>query len=852
MRRWHFLHQWLRRKTRSPGIGAFSRSKNSETRENPAPVVFAPFSPQQTNEDIPLTFGSSGGFGAFDNAESGGELHTATLTTTNGTITVDQAAAESSFMLTVTGNGSAAVTITGPLVSIDAFLQSSGFNYNPSAFYSGEATVGLLVNNPTSGESDSGSVLVKVGPVASDAFLFVDSSKGEVWAPSGSGFAFPPGFVTISSWPDADGSETATITFSLFAGEESTEGFALFAGGTELEQLEPGLWQVSATSQSAMQSLLDSLTLVPPTGFTGRASLFVTGNLRDTASYPTDGSAAVVESPFGLGFGSADLRFFLGGNVTLPPVTAPEGSTVDLGGRFVATDPDELQGDIHALSLTVPSGLFTFNESVALSAGVSAERTVGPDGSTTILLLGNIAAINAFLAAPGSLLYSAPGPGLLRRRAADGHAGEPPRRTVLRDALRNARVRERAPVRSSGGRIRAGRGAGEVRRGRCADVPAFCRSRVPVGRRRGDEPGHAGRGADEHHGAAHGPVRVALARGGRRAGRLVVQQGHQPRQRNVGAFAVGPDRADVHPAPGTSGVFAMTVKAIVTDTATNGTTDTATESTAFTITVNPVVAPVTLVTPVTPILPPNVDELVGLEQQSVSGTVGSAVSADADGDGDDTPDEVKAEPLVLPDAFVGSVTSSTVSDSNESRVGLAPGEGSLFAQPESPQLSYGGGEKHPLPPVLPLDQTSSVAGFTESGGDSFALIDKLYRDAAVAQAEPKTDEAVVLASAQTNPEVVAPPVPPAPEQTVAVLTDAEFGVGARRVSRTWPRASGACGWRVVRSRGRWRRGRGCRTRPTGASRARSAGSFTPPADRARRVDVFDLPLARVQPRLRSK
>jgi hypothetical protein len=41
-----------------------------------------------------------------------------------------------------------------------------------------------------------------------------------------------------------------------------------------------------------------------------------------------------------------------------------------------------------------------------------------------------------------------------------------------------------------------------------------------------------------------------------------------------------------------------------------------------------------------------------------------------------------------------------------------------------------GADRHPLPPVLPLDSSAPIAGFTDSGGDSLALLDELLREVA--------------------------------------------------------------------------------------------------------------------------
>jgi hypothetical protein len=188
----------------------------------------------------------------------------------------------------------------------------------------------------------------------------------------------------------------------------------------------------------------------------------------------------------------------------------------------------------------------------------------------------------------------------------------------------------------------------------------------------------------------------------------------------------------------------------VTDTAPAlGITDTATESTAFSVIVSAVVPVQNLPPPTTVAFAPS----YGIAQ------AGTSVSTDDDSTPEPDTNRPDPRPVVaMMDVFALS-SSSSLTGSAESRVSSSPpGQGSMFAQAETPLPSYAYGEKHPLPPVLPLDQTLPVAGFSESGGDSFALIDKLYRDAAgaaVSQAPPMTGEALAAVADLVEPIRVA-------------------------------------------------------------------------------------------------
>ena len=398
MRRWHPLSRLRRKPARHDSERCILVVEELEAREVLSPVVFAPtFITPQVPEGGSFTYSGSSSFFVSDIADSG-QNYRADLIAANGTITVMPQGG-----LSVSNGGTGpVVTVVGRLDAINGLL-SSGVTYRATAFYSGTGTVTVRVTDlaNTTSQPGSGTAGLKVQPLASDATLAAQGF-GEVFAPS-AGFAFPPGFVTVGAWPDADGSETVTVTFSLDAADAGA--FTLSAGGGPLAPLEPGVWEVSGTSQAALQSLLDSLVLTPPPGFSGRADLAVFADIRDEAFY-SDESTATDGRP--LGSTAVALRFFAGGSVTTPPAFALEGGTIDLGGRYVANAPDELDGDVHTLALAVPSGTLTFDPN-AVPAGLTVARDAGANG-TTIQLTGDIDTINQFLGTAGSLTYTAADP----------------------------------------------------------------------------------------------------------------------------------------------------------------------------------------------------------------------------------------------------------------------------------------------------------------------------------------------------------------------------------------------------------------------------------------------------------
>jgi hypothetical protein len=228
-----------------------------------------------------------------------------------------------------------------------------------------------------------------------------------------------------------------------------------------------------------------------------------------------------------------------------------------------------------------------------------------------------------------------------------------------------------------------------------------------------------------------------------------------------GQWEVAPDdlaRLVFTPPAGKAGTFAIGVTVTVTDAAPGLPTDAVVESTTFDVTVVPAEVPGT-----------------GAGANSGAGAGGGAPASgpaggpDAGGgDRDARPDDGRSGPLSLVNTYVSAASVENSIATNETRAGQAPPTpGSLFVQSEAPVPSYTLGEQHPLPPVFPLDPTLPTAAFTESGGDSFALVDALYRGAKLAPAAP----AVSRAAPESHP--AAPPNPAeaaeAAERTAGVV-----------------------------------------------------------------------------------
>jgi hypothetical protein len=191
-------------------------------------------------------------------------------------------------------------------------------------------------------------------------------------------------------------------------------------------------------------------------------------------------------------------------------------------------------------------------------------------------------------------------------------------------------------------------------------------------------------------------------------------------------------------------------------------TDSASESTTFTVTVKAKVVTVapTAPTPATPItpttfLPPPTAQ---------TNTFGPTDTGEA-GEGDQGGNRPDAQPARVAIADFAAGAPPALPTMAAPAGGSGPGSmpAAPFAQSGAAAPLYAGGERHPLPPVLPLDQTLPVAGFSDSGGDNFALVDMIYRGAA-----PQPAALVTPVSHATPPEPTDAPAPRAKDRAAAV------------------------------------------------------------------------------------
>ncbi|QAY77378.1 tandem-95 repeat protein [Sphingosinicella sp. BN140058] len=206
--------------TISDGFGntATATASLTVTAVNDAPVQTIPVGVQTFGEDTAITFNSANGnLISIADVDAGSGTMDVTLSVQTGALTLS-----STSNLTVTGDGTNAVTLSGTLADINAAL--NGLVYNPGGNYNGDRSIVITTNDRGSSgvdpglsgdgtsEQDSDTILVHVNAV-NDAPTVIDDGSVDA-------------SVILEDTPGAGQSVSA-----LFAGQYSDVADAQFSAG---------------------------------------------------------------------------------------------------------------------------------------------------------------------------------------------------------------------------------------------------------------------------------------------------------------------------------------------------------------------------------------------------------------------------------------------------------------------------------------------------------------------------------------------------------------------------------------------------------------------------------------------
>ncbi len=718
-----------------------------------------------------------------DPDDRSGDTHTVTLTTAVGAFGFDPSAG--SFAAVVTGVGTNTLTVSGTLDDISLVFDTPGaLRYTPPPYFSGDVLLNVTFRHfrPGPGTQEMPgppgpngiefpgptgvTTVVHVTPVPSFPGVMPQFEEPPV-VPVGPGPSpVPPGLFRVNPTPDQDGSEVQAVVVEVIGGP--TPAFVLTAGGSEVLRRPDRTWLLFAPTAAGLQSLLDTLTVTPGGGVSGFGyALKLTAQVVDTAAYPVTGGSetqvAVQMLP------PVPLRVYVpGAHVGPPLVTGSKGVSLPLGGKLNAVDPNALPGDLHTLTLAVPTGTLTANP-----AALPPNVVLTVVDARTITLDGPLPDINAYLGAPDSLTFD-PQDATFSGAVSLGytltlHPFAPP------DAA--------GPPPASGTVILALAPAASELTPQAPDVTTTVN--VPVALVV-SVPGLAGLGPTET---------VTLQFLGLPPG-ATLNRGTTSGGGTWNLSAADLDGLAFTPPPGFLGAIPLTILVTVTDTSPDlESSSTAVGTKTFFITVRPPDGapppggggggppgppgapgggP-----PGPPGAPPPGGGPPGPRGASPPGTAGpfgtssqqlppAANAEDAATDRSNQPTTALSGSRVETDGggadievtggAVGAAAGSAAQADRPRPEAVAsagvvfgrsgpagpgngptgprpdagvPAAGSLFsrAEPPAPPLAAVA-DRHPLPPVLPLDQSAPGAGFTDSGGDSIALIDSVFRDAA--------------------------------------------------------------------------------------------------------------------------
>lgn len=237
---------------------------------NDAPTVLAPVSVQTTNEDTPKVFSTAGGNAVqVDDvdANEGAGVVRVTLTVNNGTINLGSI---SNINVIDGGNGTSKIGFDAAL--IDANIALNGLAFTPSAEFSGNSTLSVVVNdlgNTGSGGPKSATASVTINTVSQNDAPINAIPVGAVSTNEDTVLSLVGGNLISVSDVDAGTGPIQVVVSATNGtlGATATSGVSIIGGGTTSVTLSGVI--------TAVNSALSKLTFTPSLNFAGTATISV-------------------------------------------------------------------------------------------------------------------------------------------------------------------------------------------------------------------------------------------------------------------------------------------------------------------------------------------------------------------------------------------------------------------------------------------------------------------------------------------------------------------------------------------------------------------------------------------------
>ena len=290
------------------------------------------------------------------------DVLTTTLTVTDGTIDV---AAPSG--VTIGGNDSGAVTLTGTAAAIDAALAGTGTNYTGDANYYGPDSLTATTTDTVNGNTDATTVAITLGDTTTVSETVPALSGNENTAISLSG-------IIVSATPNT--SDVLTTTLAVTHGTidvAATSGVTI--GGNDS----------GAVTLTGTAAAIDAALAGTGTNYTGDANYYGPDSLTATTTDTVNGNTDATTVAITLGDTTTVSE-------TVPALSGNENTAIALSGIIVSATPNT--SDVLTTTLAVMHGTID----VAATSGV----TIGGNDSGAVTLTGTAAAIDAALAGTGT------------------------------------------------------------------------------------------------------------------------------------------------------------------------------------------------------------------------------------------------------------------------------------------------------------------------------------------------------------------------------------------------------------------------------------------------------------------
>jgi hypothetical protein len=334
-----------------------------------APSVSTP-SAESLGENSTVVFSTANGDAiTLTDAEAGSNSDTLTLTVGDGALTLDSTSG-----LTVSGNGTSSITVSGTLANLDSGL--NGLVYTPTSGFHGSDSLHLSLTDPGDSLTGTGTVALTVNaPTAptitapTTTIVVTENSNVVFSSTKGDAITFTDSFA---------GSNADTLTLIV------SEGTLTLGSTTNVTITGNGSSSLTVSGTVAnLNSAVNGLTYTPSSNFIGSDSLKI--SLADAGDSLT---------------GSTSVSLSVTSPTQPPTVTDPSTATVNENSSltFSSSDKDAIDiSDPDATSTSDSLTLTSTHGTLRLATTSGLKVTSGANRSSSLTVTGTLANLNAAL-----------------------------------------------------------------------------------------------------------------------------------------------------------------------------------------------------------------------------------------------------------------------------------------------------------------------------------------------------------------------------------------------------------------------------------------------------------------------